>query len=86
MKSVNRMRQLTMSRGKRLNRHHKQRMKDKRKNDFTYHEEFPLNKHVITPKLCSCIMCSGARKYAGNSKQGKTMQELRSFDNFKGWF
>ena len=67
-----------MSRGKLLNRHHKQRMKDKRKSDFTYHEGFPLNKHMITPKLCSCIMCGNARKYFGNGKESKTIQELKN--------
>ena len=66
-----------MARGRALNRHHKNRLKDKRKGDIVYHENFPINKHVITPKLCSCIMCGNQRKFFGNSKQAKTIQELR---------
>ena len=67
-----------MVRGRALNRHHKNRLKDKRKGDIVYHSEFPINKHVITPKICSCIMCGNVRKYFGNGKQAKTIQELRN--------
>ena len=57
--------------------HHKKRLRNKRKHDIVYHKEFSLNKHVITPKLCSCIICGLPRKFFGNSKQGMTIQELR---------
>ena len=50
-----------MARGRELNRHHEQRMKNKRKHDIVYHEEFPIGKHVKTPKLCSCAMCGNPR-------------------------
>jgi len=66
-----------MSRGIASNRHHKKRLKDRRKNDIFYHEEFSLNKHIITPTLCSCVVCGNPRKYYGNSKSSKTIQELR---------
>lgn len=67
-----------MARGRELNRHHEQRMKNKRKHDIVYHEEFPIGKHVKTPKLCSCAMCGNPRKYFGNSKESKTIQELKN--------
>ena len=67
-----------MTRGISERRHHKERLKKKRKRDIVYYKEFPINKHVITPKLCSCIMCGNMRKYFGNSKQDKTIQELRA--------
>lgn len=67
-----------MARGRALNRHHKNRLKSKRKGDIVYHSEFPINKHVTTPKLCSCWMCGNTRKFLGNSKQAKTIQELRN--------
>lgn len=66
-----------MTKGLAQKRHHKKRLKDKRKYDMVYHKNFSLNKHVITPKLCSCIMCGNMRKFFGNSKHGKTVQELR---------
>lgn len=44
-----------------------------------YYIGCPINKHVITPKICSCIICcKSQRKYFGNSKQAKTIQELRA--------
>lgn len=66
-----------MAKGLAQKRYHKKRLKNKRKHDIVYHKEFSLNKHVITLKLCSCIICSSPRKFFGNSKQGKTIQELR---------
>ena len=71
-----------MSRGLGLKRHHKDRLKSKRKNDIVYCKEFPLNKHVTTPKLCSCAMCGNPRKFVGNSKESKTVQELRNFGEY----
>lgn len=67
-----------MARGRELNRHHRERMKNKRKGDLVYHEEFPIGKHVKTPKLCSCVFCGNPRKFFGNSKESKTIQELRN--------
>ena len=67
-----------MSKGISERRNHKERLKKKRKNDIVYYTGCPINKHVITPKLCSCIMCGNMRKYFGNSKQGKTIQELKA--------
>ena len=67
-----------MSKGISERRHHKERLKKKRKNDIVYYIGCPINKHVITPKLCSCIMCGNMRKYFGNSKQCKTIQELKA--------
>lgn len=67
-----------MSRGRDLNRHHKIRMKKKRRDDVFYNTESALNKHVTTPKNCSCFMCGNPRKHLGNSKDSKTIQELRS--------
>ena len=67
-----------MSKGISERRHHKERLKKKRKNDTVYYEEHPINKHVITPKVCSCIVCcKSQRKYFGNSKQAKTIRELK---------
>lgn len=66
-----------MTKGLAQKRHHKKRLKDKRKNDMVCHKEFSLNRHVITPKLCSCWLCGSPRKFSGNSKHGKTVQELR---------
>lgn len=65
-----------MTKGLALKRHHKKRIKNKRKRDNCAKGQ-PLNKHVITPTICSCWMCGSPRKFSGNSKQGKTVQELR---------
>lgn len=62
--------------------HHKKRLKNKRKHD-TFAKWQPLNKHVITPTICSCWMFGNARKFSGNSKHGKTIQELRQVDKQK---
>ena len=72
-----------MTKGLAQKRHHKKRLKNKRKRD-NHAKGQPLNKHVITPKLCSCWMCGNARKFFGNSKHGKTVQELRQEDKQKG--
>lgn len=57
--------------------HHKKRLKNRRKRDIFYTKGSSINKHVITPKLCSCWLCSSPRKFSGNSKQGMIVQELR---------
>ena len=68
-----------MSKGISERIHYKERLKKKRKNDIVYYIGCPINKHVITPKICSCIICCKTqRKYFGNSKQAKTIQELRA--------
>ena len=67
-----------MSKGISERIYYKERLKKKRKNDIVYYIGCPINKHVITPKICSCIICcKSQRKYFGNSKQAKTIQELR---------
>ena len=66
-----------MSKGVAQKRHHKKRLKDKRKRDIFYTKGTPINKHVITPTICSCWMCGSPRKFSGNSKKGMTIQELR---------
>ena len=67
-----------MSKGISERRHHNERLTKNRKNDMVYHEMFSINKHVITPKICSCIACGNMRKYFGNGKQAKTIQELKA--------
>lgn len=70
-----------MSKGISERRHHKERLKKKRKSDMVYYTGCPINKHVITPKICSCIICcKSKRKYFGNGKEAKTIQELRADD------
>lgn len=71
-----------MTKGLAHKRHHKKRLKNKRKRD-TFAKGQPINKHVITPTICSCWMCGSPRKFSGNSKQGKTIQELRQEDKQK---
>ena len=54
------------------------------KNRFYGHEEYSptrIGVYAHTPKLCSCHMCGNPRKYLGNSKNAKTIQELRGADN-----
>lgn len=72
-----------MTKGLALKRHHKKRLKNKRKRDIFYTKGSSMNKHVITPTICSCWMCGNVRKFYGNSKQGKTIQELRQVDKQK---
>ena len=55
-------------------RHHVQRMKQKRKNDQLVGKH--LGAHVNTPAKCSCWMCGNPRRFQGNSKEAKTLQEL----------
>ena len=69
-----------MTKGLAQKRHHKKRLKNKRKHDIFYTKGSSINKHIITPKLCSCGLCSSPRKFSGNSKQGMTIQELRQVD------
>lgn len=63
--------------------HHKKRLKSRRKRDIFYTKGSSINKHVITPKPCSCWLCGSPRKFSGNSKQGMTVQELRQVDKQK---
>lgn len=72
-----------MAKGLAQKRHHKKRLKNRRKRDIFYTKGSPINKHVITPKLCSCWLCSSPRKFSGNGKQGMTIQELRQADKQK---
>ena len=54
--------------------HHNKRLKNKRKRGIFYTKGISINKHVITPKLCSCWLCGSPRKFSGNSKQMMTIQ------------
>lgn len=65
-----------------LKRHHKNRLKNKRKRDMVYHDDMPINKHVNTPTMCSGECCGNPRNHYGNSKKSKTMQELRVDESF----
>ena len=68
-----------MSKGISERRHHKERLKNRRKNNTVYYTGYPINKHVITPKVCSCMVCcKSQRKYFGNGKEAKTIQELKA--------
>lgn len=75
-----------MGRGRALNRHNKERMKNNRKSDMHVHEETVINMHVNTPAKCSCVMCGNPRKFFGNSEQSKTMQERKiDLENIDGY-
>lgn len=65
-----------------LKRHHKNRMKNKRKHDIVYHDSTPINKHVNTPTMCSGECCGNPRNHYGNSKAAKTIQEQRADESF----
>lgn len=65
-----------------LKRHHKNRLKNKRKKDMVYSNHIPINKHVTTPTVCSGMCCGNPRNHFGNSKESKTIQELRADENF----
>lgn len=66
------------------NRHHAQRIKNKRKKYYcadashdldTKDKETRIGKAAITPKQCNCWMCSNARK-----NHGKPFSEIRAED------
>ncbi|MDO4879473.1 MAG: hypothetical protein Q3966_09330 [Neisseria sp.] len=61
-----------------LRRHHLARLKQKRRWDRRASGN--LKFHLTTPKPCSCILCGNPRKFYGNGREGKTIQE-RSFDH-----
>lgn len=65
---------------------HKKRIKNNRKHDFSHHEEQPLNKHVTTPKACSCYMCGNPRKYGGNCVEALTLQERKALDKEESFY
>lgn len=52
---------------------------------FSYMEEKDLDrlakKHGDNLKVCSCWMCCSPRKLYGNSKEGKTLQEIKNLYN-----
>ncbi|WP_230655919.1 hypothetical protein [Psychrobacter sp. I-STPA10] len=82
---------------KSLRRHHLQRLKHKRKYDRNYHSHLtytttgetaqivPIHQHIITPARCSCWMCGNPRKFYGNSKHAKTIQERRADNDCDYW-
>lgn len=65
----------------RQRRNHKMRIRKKRSKDIVFTNDITenksINKHSITPKLCSCIMCGNPRNHCGNSKISRTIQEQR---------
>ena len=73
-----------MSKGISERRHHKERLKNKRKKDMVYRNHIPINKHVNTPTVCSGVCCGNPRNHFGNSKQAKTIQELK-VDECNSW-
>lgn len=62
-----------------VRRHHIGRLKQNRRRDRIVSNSCakPLGQHIVTPKPCSCWMCGNPRKFYGNGKAAKTMQELR---------
>lgn len=65
--------------GKRAQRrHHKARLKNKRKGDMNYTDTQPIGRYVATPTPCSCEACGNPRNYYGNSVIGCTMQERKA--------
>ena len=67
----------------RKRRHHKNRIRKNRLNDIVYIESQPINRHSITPKSCSCVMCGNPRNHHGNSKESLTIQEQRQIQHSK---
>lgn len=60
------------------------RKRDVVKRKYYYHDEYSptqIGRYAHTPKVCSCYMCGNPRKYYGNSRNAKTIQELRGVDN-----
>lgn len=75
-------------------RHHINRLKHKRSRDLvvahiTDESIFSPNsskqkhiaRHFATPKSCSCSLCSNPRKFYGNSKDAKTLQEQKAIND-----
>lgn len=71
--------------------HHKHRQIKKRQKDTLYiyadkpDDEFLHGKsfkiRITTPTLCSCWLCGNPRKFYGNGKDGKTLQELKAVND-----
>ena len=82
-----------MPKPKSLRLHHTHRQIKKHQKDTMYiyadksDDEFLDGKgfkmRVITPVLCSCIMCGNPRKFYGNGKDSKTLQELKAVNDEK---
>ncbi|WDR22141.1 hypothetical protein PJM41_0056 [Salmonella phage vB_SenS_UTK0009] len=67
------------------NRHHRQRLKNKRMHYWNAQTSCKNNKRMIgkvttTPCLCSCCMCMSPRKLYGNSKVGLKISEIRKME------
>lgn len=71
--------------------HHFNRIVNKRKNDIYSSLVNNVNyEHVLTktfkmrlhtPKFCSCCLCGNPRKFYGNGKDAKTLQELKAIND-----
>lgn len=80
-----------MSKSKPLRHHHKLRQINKRQKDKIYcwinnpnsevWYDKDLKKRTTTPKLCSCWLCGNPRKFYGNGKNAKTIQELKAVND-----
>lgn len=74
-----------------LHHHHTYRQFKKRQKDTLYicayqpNDDFLHGKHfkmrITTPKLCSCWLCGNPRKFYGNGKNSKTIQELKAVND-----
>lgn len=83
-----------MSKSKSLRHHHTHRQIKKRTKDLRYILSWnnfePFDKvmagknfkmRITTPTLCSCWLCGNPRKFYGNGKDGKTLQELKAVND-----
>ncbi len=73
---------------KALRRHHRARLKNKRRNYNSNLTCEGLNlgraiRLVNTATPCSCWMCGNPRKHLGNRKSAKTLQELSDLEALK---
>lgn len=67
-----------------IRRHHAWRLK---KNRLTYYSNWgkrdtsgrAVGMLLHTAALCSCFACGNARRFYGNGRQGRTLQELRKY-------
>lgn len=68
--------------------HHFNRIVNKRKDDIYSNLVDSVNSELTksfkmrlhTPKLCSCWLCGNPRKFYGNGKNAKTLQELKAIN------
>lgn len=83
-----------MMKTKPLCHHHTHRQIKKRQKDLMYapcwNDFEPIDEviktkgfkmRVTTPTLCSCWLCGNPRKFYGNGKNSKTLQELKAVND-----